>query len=113
MSKTVSHSPATLKAEPRTKLGSRPANQLRRDGRIPASIEWLGQELHVDLSIDEDAFMTARRHHQHVYAIEIGAKQETAIVRHLDWDVFGERILHVEFRRVDLTKKTEVEKSFA
>ncbi len=109
MSKTQVSTTAQLKAEARTVLGSRASNRLRSEGRIPASIEWLGADPHVDLSIDEDVFMASRRKHQHVYEIDVAGKKDTAIVRHLDWDVFGDRIIHVEFRRVDLTKKTEVE----
>ena len=99
----------TLKADLREKVGTRHSRKLRAAGRIPATLQAQGQEPHVDLSIDEDDFLTARRHHEHVYSLELGAASETALVRELHWDVFGEKILHVEFRRVDLTKKTEVE----
>ncbi|HVS18927.1 MAG TPA: hypothetical protein VMT18_10035, partial [Planctomycetota bacterium] len=33
---------------------------------------------------------------------------ETALIEDLQWDVFGERIQHVEFRRVDRHAKTDV-----
>ena len=102
-----------LKAEPRTKLGTRSARNLRAEGRIPAMIEAQEGKPHVDLSIDEAAFLTSRRQHQHVYELQLGGKSETALVRHLDWNVFGERIDHIEFRRVDLTKKTDVEVEIA
>ena len=99
----------TLKADLREKVGTRQSRKLRAAGRIPATLQAEGKDAHVDLSIDEDDFLTARRHHEHVYSLELSAGSETALVRELHWDVFGEKILHVEFRRVDLTKKTEVE----
>jgi large subunit ribosomal protein L25 len=100
---------ALLQTEKREKLGTRASQALRAQGRIPCTLEWLGAEPHVDLSIDETEFLTARRQHQHVFELKLDGRGVAVIVRQLQWDVFGERIAHVEFRRVDLTKKTEVE----
>jgi large subunit ribosomal protein L25 len=99
----------TLKADVREKVGTRHSRKLRAEGRIPATLQAEGKKPHVDIAIDEEDFLAARRHHEHVYALEIGGESESALVRELHWDVFGEKILHVEFRRVDLKKKTEVE----
>lgn len=63
----------------------------------------------VSLSIDEEEFLTARRHHEHVYQLTWGSADQTALVNELQWDTFGERILHVEFLAVDLNVKAEVE----
>ncbi len=104
---------SVLKAEPREKLGTRAARVLRAEGRIPGTIGADADKPHVDLAIDEAEFMAARRQHSHVYSLEIGGAAETALVRHLDWDVFGDRVNHIEFRRVDLKKKTEVEVELA
>jgi len=109
MSTPAHNTTATLKAEPREKLGSRHSAALRAQGMIPASIEWQGDKPHVNLAIDEAEFMATRRRHQHVYSLELGGAPETTIVHELQWDVFGDHITHVEFRRVDLNKKTEVE----
>jgi len=99
----------TLKADTREKVGTRHARKLRDEGRIPATLQAGEDKPHLDISIDEEEFLTARRHHEHVYTLDVAGKTETALVRELAWDVFGERIIHVEFRRVDLRKKTEVE----
>lgn len=100
---------ATLKAALREKVGSRHSRLLRRQGRIPASIQGEHKD-HLNFSIDETEFLTARRHHQHLFDIELdGGGSETALVRELHWDAFGDSILHVEFRRVVRGQKTEVE----
>jgi len=109
MKQTKNAPTAVLQSEPRKKLGSRTAAALRTLGRIPASLELTKEAPHVDFSIDADEFLTARRRHQHVFELDFAGKKEAAIVRHLDWDTFGDSIIHVEFRRVDLKKKTEVE----
>ena len=98
----------TLNADVREKVGTRSARALRAAGRIPASLQSNGEQPHVNLSIDETEFLTSRRKHEHLYDLKFGAATESAIVRELAWDVFGESIEHIEFRRVDLTKKTDV-----
>lgn len=98
-----------LKTEPREALGTRASRKLRDSGRIPASVQAVDDKAHVNLSIDEAEFLTTRRHHEHLYDLEVGGKTESVLVRELQWDVFGERITHVEFRRVDVHKVTEVD----
>jgi large subunit ribosomal protein L25 len=97
-----------LKATKR-KPGTRQAKKLRLQGLIPASIQGEGRP-NADVSIEERAFMTARRHHEHLFEIEVeGGDTETVLVHQLQWETTVERIQHVEFRRVVLGRKTEVE----
>jgi large subunit ribosomal protein L25 len=97
-----------LKATKR-KPGTRQAKKLRLQGLIPASIQGEGRP-NADVSIDERAFMTARRHHEHLFEIEVeSGDTETVLVHQLQWETTVERIQHVEFRRVVLGRKTEVE----
>lgn len=100
---------ATLKTANRQSLGSRPSRILRLQGRIPASLQGEGKE-HAFLSIEEHEFLAARRHHEHVFTLELeGGGSDNAMVRELHWDPLGSSIIHVEFRRVDLTRETEAE----
>lgn len=100
---------ATLKTSNRQSLGSRPSRYLRLQGRIPVSLQGEGKE-HVFLSIEEHEFLAARRHHEHVFTLEFeGGGSDNAMVRELHWDPLGSAIIHVEFRRVDLTRETEAE----
>ena len=100
---------ATLQGIIRDQLGSRYARRLRAQGRIPASLRGR-DKASLDFSIPEDEFLAARRHHEHLFDLALGkGKKETAMVRELQWDPFGERVLHVEFRRVVRGQKTEVE----
>ena len=104
---------ATLSGIVREKLGSRHARVLRLQGRIPANVQGGGRE-DVNFSIEEDVFLAARRHHEHLFDIELDkGETETALVRELQWNTFGERIQHVEFRRVIRGQKTEVEVELA
>lgn len=99
---------ANLKGKVREKLGSRWARRLRMQGRIPASIQGEGKS-NVDIEIDEDLFLAARRHHEHLFDIDLGKETETALIRELAFNSLGDRIIHVEFRRVVRGRKTEAE----
>jgi large subunit ribosomal protein L25 len=88
----------TLSAQKRTKLGSKTARSLRAAGQIPANIQGDGE--HLDFSISQEAFLTTRRHHTHLYDIDIDGLVELAVVRELQWDAMGGNIAHVEFKRV-------------
>jgi len=106
---------AKLSAAVREKLGSRSARKLRREGRIPCSLQPGDDEQsrtkpHVDLHIDEDAFLAARRHHVHLFDLDFEGKDlESAVIREIQYDQLGDNILHVEFRSVTRGIKTEAE----
>lgn len=87
-----------LSATKRTQLGTRFSRSMRAEGRIPANIQ--GQGNHIDISINEREFLASRRAHVHLYDIEVEGSAETAVVHELQWDTFGDRIIHVEFRAV-------------
>ena len=89
-----------LTAERREKVGTRASREVRSAGRIPASLQADGNSPHVDISIDEREFLAFRRQHVNLYDIDVDGDLSSAIVRELQWDAFGDNIIHVEFRRV-------------
>lgn len=97
---------ATIKAKLRDKLGSHQARALRAAGRIPANLQSKDGS-HVDFSIDEREFLTTRRQHVHLYDLDFGGRTESAVVRELQWDAFGDGIVHIEFKRVIRGVETE------
>lgn len=103
---------ATLICSRRDKVGSRSARKLRAEGRIPASLQGEHAE-NVNLHLDETAFLAARRHHVHLYDLDIDGKVDSAVVRELQWDAMGDRLVHVEFKRVVRGVETESEVDLA
>jgi large subunit ribosomal protein L25 len=101
-------SSSTIKAEVRATVGSRDARRTRALGRIPAVIQG-GDGAHLNISVDEAEFWSARRQHVHLFDIEIDGKSEPVTVRELQWDSMGDHIDHVEFLRVQLGVAVEVE----
>jgi large subunit ribosomal protein L25 len=96
-----------LKTDVRTKVGSRHARKLRKDGMIPCAIGADDKHPHLDIAINEHEFMGARRRHSHLFELEIGGERAMALVRELTWDVFGDSIVHIDFKRVQRDVKTE------
>ncbi len=102
----------TLSAAKRDNVGTTGARRLRGEGRIPSNIQGDGD--HIDISIDEREFLATRRAHVHLYDIDVEGSVETAVVHELQWDVFGDNIIHVEFRKVErgVEMESEVELVF-
>jgi large subunit ribosomal protein L25 len=98
-----------LKGEVRTKIGSRHARALRQEGRIPASLNADDTHEQMHLSVEEHGYLASRRRHTHLYEIELGGKLQMAVVRELQWDTLGDRIVHIDFKRVQKDVKTESE----
>jgi large subunit ribosomal protein L25 len=98
-----------LKAEVRENLGSRASRKLRAEGRIPASIPTDGEHDHLNFHIDEREFLATRRHHVHLYDIDVSGSVESALVRELQWNSMGDRINHIEFKRVQRGVETETD----
>lgn len=96
-----------LKSEVRAKVGTRSARALRAEGRIPASVGADDKHKHLDIHIEEHNFLATRRRHTHLYELDIQGDVQMAVVRELQWDVFGERIVHIDFKRVQRDVKTE------
>ena len=98
---------ASLDCELREALGSRNSRKLRAHGRMVGSLQADADSGHVNLHFDEASFHAARRAHVHLFDLNIGGKTESAIVNELQWDAFGDTLLHVEFKRVTRGQKTE------
>ena len=90
----------SLKCGLRDKVGSRDARKLRSQGRIPASIQAEGKNAHMNIHLAADEFHASRRHHVHLYDLDVDGDVHTAVVRELQWDVMGDHLNHIEFRPV-------------
>jgi large subunit ribosomal protein L25 len=90
----------SLKCGLRDKVGSRDARKLRSQGRIPASIQAEGKNAHLNIHLAADEFHSSRRHHVHLYDLDVDGDVHTAVVRELQWDVMGDHLNHIEFRPV-------------
>lgn len=100
-----------LKADLRKQPGTRQSRRLRAEGRIPGCLNQDDKHGRLDIHIEEHNFLGTRRRHTHLYEIEVEGEKELqmAVVRELQWDTFGEKIIHIDFKRVQRNVKTESE----
>jgi len=103
MSKTV-----TLTTEAREALGSSNARRLRSSGRVPVNVYGHG-EGNQNLAVEAHPLVLALHSPAHVFTLKIGGKEQPCLVKHVEWDTFGQHVLHVDFSRIRLDEEVEVE----
>ena len=97
---------AALKANIRSERGSRKARSLRTRGLIPGVIYGHGQEV-VAVTLSEHDIDLAIHHGQRLVELDVDGKEENALIKDVQWDTFGQKVLHVDLSRVDLNERVE------
>jgi len=98
----------SMKAERRTALGRNQVKQLRAQGWLPAVVYGEGEEP-VSISISEWELEQHVKAHHKVFQLEIAGASQSALLQEVAWQATTDRPLHVDFKRVDLTKPIETE----
>jgi large subunit ribosomal protein L25 len=96
-----------LKVEKRKSSGKRASKQLRYQGIVPVVLYGHKEET-LSLTVSADQLRAALRHGARVVDLT-GAVNEKAFIREMQWDPFGAHILHVDFTRVSLDERLQVE----
>jgi large subunit ribosomal protein L25 len=97
-----------MKAERRGEVGSRESRRLRRDGRLPAVLCGRGTES-LSLHVSAKDFETARKLHARIVMLQLDGKSEPAVVHDVDWDPLSQEPNHVDFQRVNMSEKIEID----
>lgn len=97
-----------LVTEKREGRGSRRADKLRQQGKVPAVVYGHKEET-VSVSVPHDELLSAVRHGARVVDIDVGGKTEKAQIVEVQWDYLGKDVLHVDFKRVSADERIEVE----
>jgi len=96
-----------LKAEIREQIGTKIVQKVRKQGRIPAIVYGHNQDP-VAISFDAHNFVEGLHHGHRLMDIQIGKKKEKTIVKELQYDHLGKKIIHADFMRVDVTEMIKV-----
>ena len=97
-----------LKAEVRTKTGTKDAARIRKQGRVPETV-YGHKETPTSLSLDAHDFVQGLHQGHRFMEVEIEGKLEAMIVKDLQYDHFGRNVVHVDFMRVDVTERVKVQ----
>ncbi len=98
---------AVLKADKRTESGTRKSRKLRKEGLLPGIVYGHKQEP-VSITVNEHDVEMAIKHGERLLELQVDSKTENVIFKEVQYDTFGQHILHVDFTRVDLNERVEV-----
>lgn len=98
----------SLTVFPRAKTGSRYAQRERAAGRLPAVLYGHGQTP-VSLSLDSKEALTYFHAGEKVFSINLEgeAKDQTVMLKDLQFDYLGTNVIHVDLARVDLNEEID------
>jgi large subunit ribosomal protein L25 len=97
-----------LAVQSREKTGSAEARRLRKRGLVPGNIYGHG-EGSVTVSVPEESITPMVFAGHRVVDIRMNGGSELAIIRDVQWDTFGQKILHFDLLRVSRDEKVEME----
>lgn len=96
-----------LKAEKRTTKGSKGVKKLRMVGEIPAMLYGHKQD-NVMLCLKEDEFTRILHTGTRMIRLTYDKKKESALIKEVQYDNLTDRVLHVDFSRIDLDEKVKL-----
>jgi large subunit ribosomal protein L25 len=89
----------TMAAEPRTAGSKGNSRRLRSGGRIPCVVYGAGADP-VALSVLERDVQAALRSGARILELQVGGETVPALLKDVDYDHLGERLVHVDFQRL-------------
>jgi large subunit ribosomal protein L25 len=89
----------TLNAAARGEGGKGAAGRLRREGRVPGVVYGGGADP-VSVSVLEKDVQTALRTGVRVLDLRVGSDAVQALLKDVEYDHLGERVIHVDFQRL-------------
>jgi len=98
---------AQLSVQLRNELGSRRTKRLRDKGFVPGVI-YGHKEAVIPVTLPKRELVHYLDHGTHVFELGMDGKNETVLVKDVQYDHLGIDVLHVDFARVDLNERVEV-----
>jgi large subunit ribosomal protein L25 len=95
-----------FQSELRDLTGSANTRRLRRSGNVPAILYGHGKE-NVSLSLVSKQVQVAIEKREKLVQLE-GAVTENALVKAVQWDALGSKVIHLDLTRVDENETVEV-----
>jgi large subunit ribosomal protein L25 len=98
---------AKVSIQPRNELGSRANKRLRDAGLIPGVI-YGHKEAVVPVTLPKKEVVGHLNHGTHLFELGLDGKNETVLVKEVQYDHLGLEVLHVDFARVSLDEEVDV-----
>jgi len=98
----------TLKARVRDERGSTAARRMRRAGELPANIVGLGKDPRA-IAVSEHSFEKLYRSGAQLITIETPEETLEALIREVQLNTFGDKVLHIDFEEIKRGVTIQVE----
>ncbi len=95
----------TLKIQDRSEFGTRASKRIRKAGQVPATISHKSDKP-VHLTVSDHDFQGVLNKGGRIVALEGSGK---AFIKEVQWDHLGDKILHIDFTKVALDEKLQME----
>jgi large subunit ribosomal protein L25 len=98
---------AKLIAEPRTEIGTAACRRLRKRGLVPGNV-YGHNETPAAIVVSDEALRPVLKSGAHVVDLDVAGTPGKAIIREVQWDVFGKEIRHIDLLRVDPNERVNI-----
>ena len=96
-----------LPVQKRELTGSAESRRIRRAGGIPVNL-YGGSRPSVSLSTERVSFAQVLKAHSAIVRLKLADVEQTALVREVSWNVFGDHVEHLDLFRVELHDEVKV-----
>ena len=96
-----------LDIEIRESVGKKSTKAIRRDGKIPSTLYFKGDEPE-SIAIDKIKLYQALKSDQRVYEIELGGESQYVMVKAVQYHPVTDEIIHLDFMRVRRSEKMTI-----
>jgi large subunit ribosomal protein L25 len=96
-----------IKATNREKSGTRVARKLRKAGQIPAVVYGHGEQT-LPITVEGHEIELVLLHGERLLELDLEGKSENVLLKEVQYDTFGQDVLHVDLNRVNLDERIEV-----
>ncbi len=97
-----------IKADVRERTGTRYAARVRAQGKLPAVIYGHKKDP-VHIAVNADELIELLHRNTHLIEVDVAGKSESCLVKDIQWNHLGSKIIHIDLARVDLTEEVQVE----
>jgi len=98
---------AKLVVEPRTELGSAACRRLRERGFVPGNV-YGHNAPPISVIMSADALRPILKSGVHVVDLEVSGNKDKAVIREVQWDIYGKEIRHIDLLRVDPNERVNI-----
>ena len=96
-----------LDIETRKSVGKKSTKAIRRDGKIPSTLYFKGDEPE-SIVIDKIKLYQALKSDQRVYEVELGGESQYVMVKAVQYHPVTDEIIHLDFMRVRRSEKMTI-----